>query len=153
MQEQTIHLGNLREHSKQQVFDFIVRSLFEQGRPSYSNGACLYHSYDESGKIVAKCAAGHLITAEQYKEIKKELSVAPNQVFEGSAWDDLSNGNYSTIPTDHSDLIYDCQIAHDAADDLSGTHSSHRHNDIWRTHFSDVASKHFLDTEVLDHVS
>ncbi len=61
------------EQTKQMTFDTVVNALREQGIPSVSGSySCAYRGHNG-----AKCAAGHLIPNELYKESFEGISVLP----------------------------------------------------------------------------
>ena len=62
-----INLSNLKDHTEQQVFDFVVAHLRKQGEQSNNSGGCAYRGYNEDGDTLM-CAAGCLISDDQYTE-------------------------------------------------------------------------------------
>ena len=96
MAKKVINEKNLAEHTAQEVFDYIVQNIFEQGEPSYDrdNDECRYRL----GKL--KCAAGHVLSDEAYKP-----------KFETKPWNSIVHEhNFSDA---HVSLIRDLQGAHD----------------------------------------
>lgn len=60
---------SLKGASLQDVFDFAVFSLIQQGKPALKDGNCVYRVADDNGVIQAdacRCAAGHLIDNSEY---------------------------------------------------------------------------------------
>lgn len=58
--------------TQQEVFDFVVKALVEQGRPAWDpkQRMCMYRTPDG-----CKCAAGHLIPDESYKPSFERKSI------------------------------------------------------------------------------
>lgn len=103
----TITLANLKEASLQEVFDQVAKHLLtqkEQCRTSDRNGECVY--LNEKGQ---KCAAGCLISTEEYKpEMDKESE--DGQL--GSSWFSLIERGL--VPdTEHKFFIASLQNLHD----------------------------------------
>lgn len=144
---QAVHLDNLNEKTYQEVFDFVVEKLFEQGEPSHLDGACMYRSYNDDGKKL-KCAAGQLMTDEQYIQLDDP---------EGKPWITIAN-NIGIV--NHIDLIGDLQYVHDfdvdrdSADEDSVVPPSREYIiENWKRRFRDRAKKYDLNTNVLDKLS
>ena len=94
-----ITLKTLPQATAQEVFDQITQHLLTQGKAAKSTtGACRYRA--ETGKGVLKCAAGCLITEDEYSE-----------AFEGKPWHWLINSG--EVPKENSRLIRSLQIVHD----------------------------------------
>lgn len=90
-----ITLANLHEHTEQQVYDYIVAHLRNQGEKSEGAGGCSYLTVDG-----LKCAAGCLISEEEY-----DSSV------EGYPWEGLVL--IGIAPLAHKELIGNFQHIHD----------------------------------------
>mgnify|MGYP000506341859 CR=1 FL=1 len=118
---------NLEKATAQQVFDYVVRKLFEQGcKSTVSNDGDLHCAY--RGNDGTKCAGGWLIRDEQY-----------NPKMEGYSWM-VVVGMYD-LCSNHMDLVTDLQDIHDSY----GTQD-------WRKAFKYVAEKHHLNTKILEEV-
>lgn len=96
MSQKVITTENLHEVTEQEVFDYVAEKIFEQGKPAYDTGqaSCTYRL----GNL--KCAAGHLIRDEDYKEEYKY-----------STWYTLVEND--GFPEIHERLISKLQFAHD----------------------------------------
>jgi len=94
-----ITLKTLPQATEQEVFDQVVNHLLTQGERSSSDidGDCRYRYKD------LKCAAGCLVSKEEYKE-----------VFEGWTWPDLVRDH--GVSENHEELIGDLQDIHDGTD-------------------------------------
>ena len=66
-----ITLDNLAKATAQQVFNHIVNHLIIQGVPSRNDLTCKNRLVTEDGTIL-KCAAGCLITSEQYEALESK---------------------------------------------------------------------------------
>jgi hypothetical protein len=94
---------DLNEWSREEVFNYIVQKLNEQGSLSQTEcGSCFYRM--KNGK---RCAAGWLIDDEDYKP-----------EFEGKAISELN-----LIPPKHLDLVSNLQHIHDESRDLESFNS------------------------------
>ena len=94
-----INLANLSKKTEQEVFDWVVFNLLQQGKKSQRYDACAYRGEDNT-----RCAAGWVISDFEY-----------NKKYEGLVWDDLIY-YYLEVPTDHVDLITSLQDIHDNHD-------------------------------------
>lgn len=93
--------------TEQELFDFVVKALAAQEYKSADSSGCRYRTM-VNGKS-CKCAAGHLIPNELYKES-----------IEGSSWRGALR-ILTEIPPTHLGLISNLQHAHDyAATDVDG---------------------------------
>jgi hypothetical protein len=93
-----ICLANLAEKSEQEVFNWIVTKLMEQGKKSVdARSHCMYRGEDG-----CKCAAGWVIGDDEY-----------TVSFEDQTWSSLV-AKYDYVPSSHSKLIYELQHIHDA---------------------------------------
>lgn len=91
-----ITLKTLHEATEQEVFDQVANHLLMQMEKSgRSNGTCMYRNF--SG---LKCAAGCLISDEEYEER-----------FEGFSWYKLIEREQ--VPKYHERLIHKLQLIHD----------------------------------------
>lgn len=65
-----VSLKNLHEKSLQEIFDYVVEKLAEQGEPSFDNRqkSCMYRM-KKDGKIL-NCAAGFLMPQETEEEME-----------------------------------------------------------------------------------
>jgi len=112
---------DLKTATRQEVFDYVVTNLYEQGCKSLSkDGSCAYR-----GPEGAKCAAGWLIPDEEY-----------NTSLEGSGWGALVKS--LKVPKNHSELVIALQEAHD----LEPT-------EYWGDCFVRIAKEFGFNTEVL----
>ncbi|MCI0564074.1 MAG: hypothetical protein MN733_36830 [Nitrososphaera sp.] len=98
----TITLSNLSEATEEQIFQQVYLHAVEQGARSTSDSGCLYRTHDG-----LKCAAGFLISDEQYKP-----------EFEHKSW--LWIVKHCGFPSAHEDFIYSLQDSHDKADSYQG---------------------------------
>lgn len=94
---ETITLKNLKEATKEQVFDQVTKHLLQQQNRSLSKDGltCLYR-----GAEGLKCAAGCLIGDEEY-----------DKSMEGISWEGLAYGGL--VPSKHLNLIICLQRVHD----------------------------------------
>lgn len=90
-----ITLKTLEHYSAQEVFDHVATHLIQQTSRSESEDGCRYRGPDG-----LKCAAGCLISDEEYSED-----------FEEKGW--ISLVANSKVPAVHKDLIYKLQDLHD----------------------------------------
>jgi hypothetical protein len=74
----------------QQIYEYVVRKLWEQGEISFSAGICRYR--DPHNR---KCAIGQFIPDECYTEEKME----------GLNFDQIIDAFYDTMDPDHSDMV------------------------------------------------
>lgn len=117
----------------QEVFDFVVHALREQGVPSIdtSDFRCQYRAMTESGRTL-KCAVGHLIPDDLYSPDLESLSPDNTVMQRVLARLEL---------TEHTELLTDLQRAHDE--------SAFLYDPNWLKIFLDdarkVAEKHGLD--------
>lgn len=110
----TLHLATAQE-----VFDQVANHLLTQNEKSIFGGSnCKYRL----GNL--KCAAGCLISDEEYSED-----------IEGCAWSTLANREWA--PKAHQNLIYDLQNLHDEADVVN-----------WKTGLYHISLKHELEFNV-----
>lgn len=96
-----ITTDNLHEVTAQQVFDYVVGKIREQGKPSFVNHRCVYR-----GEEGAKCAAGWLMSNALVEQLEALSIVWKN--WWGLRRDDV-------VPFYHEDLIILLQDAHDEA--------------------------------------
>ena len=121
-------MENIATASRQEVFDFVVTALLEQGRPSVSKvvltrpsvlydvldsvpfgGSCRYRSIAPENGAVLKCGIGHLIGDVEYSsemEGRNVLSIA-------SRWRSLRLREFAEA---NREFIRDLQRAHDLFD-------------------------------------
>lgn len=110
---------NIHLHSAQEVFDFICTKVVEQGQAARNErGECAYR-----GHYDLKCAAGHLITDEDYQIIRVirlghepgQISNFNDRVFQVLGWvkTDTKHGDWKDYA--HADVAYRLQVAHDSA--------------------------------------
>lgn len=109
MNKEPITLATLPQATEQEVFDQVARHLLTQGAFARigSAGRCVFRT--SSG---LKCAAGCLISDEEYASFNKEgAGTQNNRLEEAGGWcGNIDDGN---VPEDHRDLIIALQIAHD----------------------------------------
>ena len=90
----------------QEVFDFAVGKVIEQGGPAIGKDGCVYRDH-----IGQKCAFGHLIPDSLYKHSFE--NVTSNGIINST----VKNPQYSPALAAslecHVDLIYSLQQAHD----------------------------------------
>lgn len=93
----TITLANLTEATAQEVFDQVSKHLLTQNKKSKpeSGVGCNYRGIENT-----KCAAGCLISDEEYKP-----------EFEAKYWATLIDRG--VVPKNHQYLISDLQLIHD----------------------------------------
>ena len=92
----TITLATLSQATAQEVFDQVATHLLKQKTRSTSENGCAYR-----GPNGLKCAAGCLISDEEYK---------PDM--EGAVWTRLFYNGY--VSSHHMELIRGLQIIHDS---------------------------------------
>lgn len=115
----TLHL-----HTAQEVFDFICTKVIEQGRPSVKNNCCTYRGDDGD-----KCAAGHLITDEDYPATLLQSFGLDEPIETGSVEafdpDQIKALGWQIDPENgrpyHMGLIRLLQVAHDMSSGLGET--------------------------------
>lgn len=112
-----INLANLSQKTEQEVFDHVKNHLLKQKKQSIHYGKCYYRLETPEG--VLKCAAGCLISDEEYKT-----------KFEDNTWMTLIHTNQ--VPPTHKRLIECLQLTHDNFDPQE---------DTWETVLKDVADK------------
>lgn len=98
-----ITLSNLSESTEQEVFDWICINLLKQGEKSiilYSSDMHYPMYKNEDG---LKCAAGWLMSDDEYEGKFERVG----------SWDNLVSGGH--VPSAHEELIRDLQIIHDSA--------------------------------------
>jgi hypothetical protein len=109
-----ITLATLSQASPQQVFNQVKKHLLKQKQACRTDDTCLY----KNGKL--KCAAGCLISDEEYKP-----------EFENNDWTGLID-KFKITPC-HEDLIMSLQAVHDE-----------EHPDDWKKCLEQVAEKYQL---------
>lgn len=116
-----VTLKTLGISSAQEVFDQSIGNLLKQNKRSENRdfGGCLYSSKVE-GEVL-KCAAGWLISDEEY-----------NPEFEGNTWARLVK--LYNISDNHISLIESLQYIHD--DYMP---------EVWYDHFKDLAEDFELE--------
>lgn len=101
-----ITLKTLPQASAQEVFDQIKNHLLSQNKKCGEKGSylfqddCYYRLFDNESQKVLKCAAGCLISDEEYKE-----------KFEKNSWEELIDE--FGFPKKHKLLIIALQVIHD----------------------------------------
>lgn len=94
----------------QQVFDTVARHLFAQGeRAMDSEGQCLYRA--AGGK---KCAAGVLITDEEYFSGMENVTFGSARHYEGASGWETAQVAWPPRLLVHEKLIVDLQSVHDS---------------------------------------
>lgn len=121
-----VTLKTLPQATKQQIFDQVATHLLTQNKKSSktaNNGSliCLYRGPDGT-----KCAAGCLISDEEY-----------DTTFENNTWDTLVN--YCGIPRNNMILIKSLQDIHDGEDPSE-----------WKEELKKLAESRQLDSSVLN---
>lgn len=130
--------------SAQEIFDTVVVHLMHQGWPSYYKcggaidgtiKACAYRG--EEGR---KCAAGILITDDEYRGI------------EGCSWEDMVNKHGFT--DEHKSLIQNLQMVHDRDVDNDAIDKENYDIGVWHdtvlSGARHVASMFSLNTDALE---
>lgn len=108
-----ISTRNLHEHTAQQVFDFVVGRILEQGVASIIDGNnCLYRS-----PTGLKCAFGHLILEEDYPAV---LGEDGGEIGSLNAFSERTIQKLGWKNEAHKDLVRDLQLAHDSAAAICG---------------------------------
>lgn len=117
-----ITLKNLKDATKQEVFEQVAKHLLKQNRKSIcvSRNTCMYRSFDGLA-----CAAGCLIANDEY-----------NPSFEGMAWAVLVNRR--SVPDAHRFLITRLQSIHDGYPAKD-----------WKHHLRQVAEEFNLDCDFI----
>lgn len=143
-----IDVTNLNEYSLQQIFDFVIGKLLEQGKPAMKilqGKSLLECAYRGDGGT--KCAAGQLIPDELY-----EVSM------EGTAITEIAYRYEWSFKKDHSQLIRALQLAHDNAAYAGRTVGTGDLNSVDKVNFVSnfrhnarrVAAEFELSTNILD---
>jgi hypothetical protein len=101
MQYKVITLDNLEEATAQEVFNHVVNHLVTQKIRSFNGSVCRNRMPAAAGQIL-RCAAGSLITDEQYMRLEHK---------EGSWYEMVANNNLTVC---HRALIESLQIEHDS---------------------------------------
>lgn len=119
----TITLKNLKEATKEQVFDQVAKHLLQQQKKSLSKGGstCFYRGADG-----LKCAAGSLIGDEEYEKH-----------MEGLSWTGLAIEGL--VPSKHLDLISHLQGIHDNSD-----------VEDWENELTEVAKDFEIKSNILE---
>lgn len=113
---------------KQQIFDEVAYGIIQQGAPSVNaSGSCRYR-----GPNGRKCAAGHLIPDDRYKDSMEGCRVHAVPYLGGQFAGPLL------------DFIAELQNAHDA-NSAHGEHFIHN----WSLDMMQIAVKHELDSYCL----
>jgi len=121
-----ISLNSLNQATKQEVFDHVARHLLTQKERSIIEGQVEACAYLGIGGL--KCAAGCLITTEEYAKYNfAEL--------EGDGWQSISDD----LNLEHGNLISRLQDIHDTYDP-----------DEWKKGLHYAAKDYELHTGVLD---
>jgi len=94
-----ITLATLEQATAQEVFDQVYRHLIKQNQKCIKEDKCLYRYETEEGNVL-KCAAGCLISDEEYTE-----------KFEENSWITLVVEEH--VPAAHRELIMKLQEIHD----------------------------------------
>jgi hypothetical protein len=113
--------------SNQEIFNLVYTKLAAQGCPSVDDkGMCRYR-----GPNGTKCAAGYLISEENY---------SPD--LEGLRVDNLAVWEAVNLPYEHFDLICALQSAHDHFMTISF--------EEWKAKMRRIAAQFKLNTNVID---
>lgn len=150
-----VSIKNLHEKSLQEIFDFVVTKLHEQGEPSInSDGECVYHQKNED-KIL-QCSVGFLLPTETeddlyrigMQENKKAISVL--KAFK-------TEEEYAALDSTRKvSLISDLQHCHDDPVEsfLLIRHGKKYHTKLWLQRTSNalwwIAAKYDLDHSILE---
>lgn len=120
---ETITLKNLKEATKEQVFDQVAKHLLQQQERSFSKdgSTCFYR-----GANGLKCAAGSLIGDEEY-----------DKVMEGMSWVGLASEGL--VPSKHVNLIIHLQGLHDNSN-----------VEDWKKELTEVAKDFEIKSNILE---
>ena len=149
-----VSINNLHEKSLQEIFDFVVTKLDEQGEPSMNtHGSCKYYQ-EIDGKAI-QCAVGFLLPSTTEDDLNLIKSV------EGRRARVLLEimrpyAEFKKLESDKKvDLLQDLQLCHDSKADYSyrATHGKEAHDTMWKTKVYEdlhrVANEYELDTSIL----
>lgn len=125
-----ITLATLHQFTTQQVFDYAVEKVKQQGQPSIIAGKCRYR-----GNNGVKCAAGHLMGDDEYKEC-----------FEGCEWSALNDNR--DVPDVHLNLICSLQNAHDSIGCCIGGRGKRPFREEWAEETRKVAELYNLNAAI-----
>lgn len=120
--------------NKQQVFDYVVRKLAEQGTASVRDldGACQYR-----GEEGCKCAVGWLVSDEEYDPAWDRDGISVTDGWPGGPRDLLEEKGYELM------FLRALQRAHDrTVPPKAGKPSTFK---TWRTNFTKAAEDHGLN--------
>lgn len=112
-----ITLKTLPTATAQEVFDQVSNHLLTQMKRSMADdtddhSGCMYKNPEG-----LRCAAGCLISPEEYQEALDKDKSFSNKGFEFKTWNVLVQ--YKMVPSQHSQLIRDLQEIHDATDPIA----------------------------------
>lgn len=99
-----ITLKTLPQATTQEVFDQVAVHLLTQGQKSMDHSCCVYR-----GPGGLKCAAGCLISDEEYEKFKVD-----GEQIENATWNALTSREL--VPRNHKSLIRDLQKLHDGVE-------------------------------------
>lgn len=149
-----VSINNLHEKSLQEIFDFVVTKLDEQGEPSMdAGGACKYYQ-EINGKVI-KCAVGFLLPSATEEDLNFIKSVEGKRVvvlLESTT----PHTEYKKLESDKKvDLLQHLQFCHDSKADYGyrAAHGKEAHDTMWKTKVYEdlcrVANDYQLNTSVL----
>lgn len=109
----TVCLANLHMSSEQQIFDHVANHLLTQNRKAIEApiNACRYRVEEADGTVL-KCAAGCLITDEEYAARHVDR-------LEGNGWATLYDELGLTGGQNQMHFIYELQRIHDRTDNVA----------------------------------
>lgn len=119
---ETITLKNLKEATKEQVFDQVAKHLLQQQRESFRENRLMCYYRGSDG---LKCAAGCLIGDEEY-----------DKSMEGMTWEGLAYEGL--VPSKHLNLIICLQRVHDGFN-----------VEDWKNELTKVAKEFEIKTNIL----
>ena len=137
-----VTLENLHQRTLQQIFDWVVYSLLNQGEQcSDDEFGCMYHNED------LRCAAGHCISDKEYHELQSKL-VGDKKFIHGIENKPISrviaksNEVLGTVVPDETRmrLMQSLQEVHDRL-----------YVSCWVSEFNRIAEEFGFDTIILDH--
>lgn len=142
-EKKIITLATLADATAQEVFDQVAHHLLTQNQKSVNvfddeeavvaKEACLYRGISISNKVL-KCAAGCLISDEEYEKLNTLL---PEGTIEHNGWNSLVH--LGLLPEAHFLLISNLQAIHDNSD-----------VDYWTSSLINFAKQWKLDYSIVE---
>lgn len=108
-----ITLATLEQATSQQVYDQVLNHIRKQRKQSMSGTACAYRGQPRIGSspVVLACAAGCLMTDEEFEHLQAQHPINDKVPFNRTTWEMLAS--QGEVPPFHKNLITDLQGAHD----------------------------------------